>query len=124
MEVGDSDFVDTALREAEEEIGLKQCNVEVVGRLNTYQTGTGFSIAPIIGFVVGDVRLEINPFEVADVFEVPINYILDARNYRIETAEFSGEKRQFYVLPYEGRRIWGATAGMLVNLSRKMSGQW
>tara|TARA_Y100000588_G_C14098874_1_gene857836 strand:- start:494 stop:862 length:369 start_codon:yes stop_codon:yes gene_type:complete len=122
MEASDSDSVDTALREAEEEIGLMRCNVEVLGRLNTYQTGTGFSIAPIIGLVVGDVRLETNPFEVSDVFEVPINYVLDSRNYQIETAEFSGVRRQFYVLPYEGRRIWGATAGMLVNLSRRLSG--
>jgi len=121
QEPGDGDSIETALRESQEEIGLARDHVEVIGRLDTYKTGTGFRITPVVGLVAPAFRLELDPFEVADAFEVPLAFILDARNHHRETAVFRSVERRFYVLPFEDRRIWGATAGMLVNLHEKLA---
>lgn len=117
IEAADADAVAAALRETEEEVGLARANVSVVGRLDTYITGTGFEITPIVGIVAPPYTLTIDPYEVAEAFEVPLSYILDPRNHNRTERESAGRTRVFFVLPYEGRNIWGATAGMLVNLA-------
>jgi 8-oxo-dGTP pyrophosphatase MutT (NUDIX family) len=117
VEEQDTDAVATALRETEEEVGLSRDLVEVIGRLDTYVTGTGFEITPIVGLVEPGYTLTIDPFEVAEAFEVPLSYILDRNNHNRTERESAGRTRVFFVLPYQGRNIWGATAGMLVNLA-------
>jgi len=117
IEAEDADPVAAALRETEEEVGLPRDHVSVVGRLDTYVTGTGFEITPIVGIVAPPYPLIIDPYEVAEAFEVPLSYILDARNHHRVERESAGRTRIFFTLPYEGRNIWGATAGMLVNLA-------
>jgi 8-oxo-dGTP pyrophosphatase MutT (NUDIX family) len=117
VEEEDVDAVATALRETEEEVGLTRDLVEVIGRLDTYVTGTGFEITPIVGLVEPVYTLTIDPFEVAEAFEVPLSYILDRKNHNRTERESAGRTRVFFVLPYQGRNIWGATAGMLVNLA-------
>jgi 8-oxo-dGTP pyrophosphatase MutT (NUDIX family) len=121
VEEQDADAVDTALRETEEEVGLPRDLVSVVGRLDTYVTGTGFEITPIVGIVAPPHKLAIDPYEVAEAFEVPLSYILDTRNHNRTERESAGRTRVFFVLPYEGRNIWGATAGMLVNLAEVLN---
>src|SRR5436190_6302557 len=113
IEDTDPDAVAAALRETEEEVGLPRERVSVIGRLDTYVTGTGFEIAPIVGIVDPPVALTIDPFEVAEAFEVPLAFILDRRNHQRVERESAGSRRSFFVLPYEERNIWGATAGIL-----------
>jgi len=122
IEEGDPDATAAALRETEEEVGLSRDHIAVIGRLDTYVTGTGFEITPIVGIVRTPFPLTIDPFEVAEVFEVPLSFVLDSRNHRRMTREFENRTRVFFVLPYEGRNIWGATAGMLVNLAEVLAG--
>ena len=117
VEEQDADAVATALRETEEEVGLSRDRVRIIGRLDTYVTGTGFEITPIVGIVTPDYVLAIDPYEVAEAFEVPLSYVLDRRNHNRTERESAGRTRVFFVLPYQGRNIWGATAGMLVNLA-------
>ena len=117
VEEQDVDAVATALRETEEEIGLSREWVSVIGRLDTYVTGTGFEITPIVGIITPGYTLTLDAFEVAEAFEVPLSYILDRRNHNRQERESAGRTRVFFVLPYQGRNIWGATAGMLVNLA-------
>jgi 8-oxo-dGTP pyrophosphatase MutT (NUDIX family) len=121
-EDSDANAIDTALRETEEEIGLPRDHVTVIGRLDTYWTGTGFEVTPIVGLVRVPFPVAIDPFEVAEVFEVPLSYVLDTRNHQRTVRDFEARQRSFYVLPYEGRNIWGATAGMLVNLAEVLAG--
>lgn len=110
----------TALRETEEETGLESRFVEIVGYLDLYRTGTGFIVTPVVGLVSMGFSLAPDEFEVADIFEVPLDYVLDASNYRRETRCFDGIERTFDVIEYENRYIWGATAGMLVDLHKKL----
>jgi 8-oxo-dGTP pyrophosphatase MutT (NUDIX family) len=107
---------DTALRETEEEIGLPRERIEVVGRLDTYLTRTGFQVTPVVGLVRPPFAIDPDPTEVDEVFEVPLTVILDPSNPQRHSREFMGQQRWFYAFPYEQRYIWGATAGMLVNL--------
>jgi 8-oxo-dGTP pyrophosphatase MutT (NUDIX family) len=119
VEPEDHDSVDTALREAEEEIGLARDRVDIVGRLDTCLTGTGFRVVPVVGLIGDDLdiaALELDAFEVAEAFEVPLSFVLDPANHVRRTAVARGRRREFYVLPYQDRYIWGATARMLVNL--------
>ena len=108
----------TALREAEEEIGIDPSSVEILGRLPVYRTGTGFSVTPIIGWARPPLAYRADPDEVADVFEVPLAFLLDARNHRYESAFFRGRIRHYWAMPYGDRYIWGATAAMLVTFHR------
>lgn len=112
-----------ALREAEEEVGLPPKSVELVGRLDTYEVRTGFEITPVVGFVEPGFDVVREPGEVADVFEVPLSFILDPANHERQSRVFQGKRRYFYVLPFEDRYIWGATAGMLVNLFEVLTGE-
>lgn len=123
VEKTDADAVAAALRETEEEVGLPRDLVSVVGRLDTYITGTGFEITPIVGLVAPAYTLAIDRFEVAEAFEVPLSYILDPRNHNRTERESAGRIRVFFVLPYQGRNIWGATAGMLVNLAEVLNAE-
>ncbi len=121
VEEEDEDAVATALRETEEEVGLPRALVSVIGQLDTYVTGTGFEITPIVGLVAPVYTLTLDPYEVAEAFEVPLAYILDTKNHNRTERESAGRTRVFFVLPYEGRNIWGATAGMLVNLAEVLN---
>ncbi|MGQ0655072.1 MAG: CoA pyrophosphatase [Betaproteobacteria bacterium] len=111
----------TALREAEEEIGLAPERVEVLARLPDYFTRTGYRVSPVVGVVQPPVALAADPREVQEVFEVPLDFLLDPANHARETRELQGRRVGFYVLQYRERRIWGATAGMLVNLYRQLA---
>ena len=106
----------TALRETEEEIGLHNRHIEVLGQLSMYETSTAYGVIPVVGWVEPPFDLTIDPFEVAEAFEVPLAWILERENHQKEHRVRDGRRRHYYVLPYEGRFIWGATAGMLVNL--------
>ncbi len=108
----------TALREAHEEIGIDPRSVEVLGRLPEYHTGTGYRVTPIVGWHEGPLTYKPDPHEVADVFEVPLAFLLDAGNHRYESAFFKGRMRHYWAMPYGERFIWGATAGMLVTFHR------
>ena len=106
----------TALRETEEEIGLHNRHIEVLGQLSLYETSTAYGVTPVVGWVEPPFDLTIDPFEVAEAFEVPLGWIMQRENHQVESRVRDGRRRHYYVLPYEGRFIWGATAGMLVNL--------
>jgi len=116
IDPADTDAIDAALRETHEEVGIEPELVEVVGRLDDYITGTGFTITPVVGLLTPGFTVTPDPFEVADVFEVPLDFFLDTANHHRESRFWKGRERHFYVMPYEDRYIWGATAGMLVNL--------
>ena len=111
----------TALREAQEEIGLALERVEVLARLPEYRTRTGFRVTPVVGLLTPPVALTPDPREVEEVFEVPLAFLLDPKNHRRETRELQGRTVGYYVMRYENRTIWGATAGMLVNLYRHLA---
>ncbi len=118
----DRDAIAAALREAEEEVGLPRDRVSIVGRLDTYVTGTGFEITPVVGIVAPPYDPSIDPFEVAEAFEVPLSFVIDRRNHQMVERPAGGRRRgYFFLLPYEGRNIWGATAGMLVNLAEVLA---
>lgn len=119
-EPGDASAEFTALREAREEIGLVAERVEILARLPDYHTRTGFRVAPVIGLVAPPLELAPDPREVEAVFEVPLAFLLDPRNHQRRTREFQGLTAGFYVFEYRDRVIWGATAGMLVNLYRML----
>lgn len=112
-----------ALRETEEEIGLAPDRVELIGRLDTYITRTGFEVTPVIGLVEAPLTLRPDPFEVAEVFEVPLEFAIDPRNRERRAREFKGAQREFWAIPYGDYVIWGATAGMVVNLSEVLLGR-
>ena len=117
LEATDAGLEAAALRETEEEVGLMRDRIEIVGQLDLYVTRTGFEVTPVVGIVTPPFSLTPDPFEVADVFEVPLSFIIDPANHLKQSRLHNGIQRQFYVLPYDNRYIWGATAGMLVNLS-------
>ena len=121
-EPGDATPEFTALREAQEEIGLAPEKTEVISRLPDYFTRTGFRVTPVVGLLTPPLALEPDPREVEEVFEVPLAFLLDPRNHRRETREIQGRSVGYYVMRFEGRTIWGATAGMIVNLYRHLAG--
>jgi 8-oxo-dGTP pyrophosphatase MutT (NUDIX family) len=111
----------TALREAREEIGLDAAHVELLGRMPEYLTRTGFRVTPVVGIVTPPFETRPDANEVDEIFEVPLAFLLDPVNHQRQSREWQGELRWFYAMPYEGHYIWGATAGMLVNLSRHLA---
>lgn len=114
----DPDLEFTALREAEEEIGLPRGDVTILGSLNYYRTGTGFQITPIVGHVPPRFEAVPEPGEVAAVFEVPLSFLMDETNYELRSRVWKGKERHFYAMDYDNRFIWGATAGILVGMAR------
>jgi 8-oxo-dGTP pyrophosphatase MutT (NUDIX family) len=120
-EPGDPSAEFTALREAEEEIGLRPASVEVLARLPDYRTRTGYRVTPVIGLLTPPVAFTPDPHEVAEIFEVPLDFLLEERNRQRRTREFQGQQVGYYVFEYGGKMIWGATAGMLVNLHRMLA---
>lgn len=116
-EESDTSPVDTALREAEEEVGLERRHVEVIGALPDYFTGTGYRVSQIVGLVHPPFTLHADAFEVAEIFEVPLAFLMNGANHQRRTGELpNGTRRTFYAMPYDRFFIWGATAGMLRNL--------
>lgn len=120
-EPGDASAESTALRETEEEIGLSRSAVEVLGRLPDYRTRTGYRVTPVVGLLTPPVAFAPDPNEVASIFEVPLEFLLDERNRQRRTRQFQGQQVGYYVFEYEEKVIWGATAGMLVNLHRMLA---
>ena len=118
VEDEDTSPIETALRETEEEISLHRAHVELLGCLPQYQTGTGFDITPVVGLVTPPFELQLDPFEVAEAFEVPLSFLLDESNHQRHSAMIRGARREYYAMPYGENFIWGATAGMLVSLQR------
>ena len=114
------DAIAAALREAEEEIGLPPGQVELWGTADPYRTVTGYAVTPVVGLVPPDLPLAPHEHEVADWFEAPLSFLLEPANQRRMSAEFQGRVRHYYQINWQGRRIWGATAAMLVNLSRRL----
>lgn len=114
------DVLDTALREAEEEIGLARAFVEPIGYLDWYRTRTGFLVSPVVALVRPGFQLRANPAEVEDVFEVPLAFLMDKTNHATHRRRWRGQDRSFYAMPYGERYIWGATAGMIKNLYDKL----
>lgn len=115
-EPGDVTATATALREAREEIGLEPAQVEILGMLDEYRTGTGFRVIPVVGLVQPPLDLKLDDFEVADVFEPPLEFLLNAANFSRHQMEYQGAMREYWAVPWQDRFIWGATAGMLINL--------
>lgn len=122
VEAGDRDRIVTALREAEEEIGIARARVDVLGMLPVHEMPSGFRISPIVGWIEPPLDLQLDPFEVASAFEVPLAHFLDPANHLRRRAKFNGRDRHYIAMPYRGRYIWGATAGMLYSLYRQLAG--
>ena len=116
------DAIAAALREAHEELGLAPNAVEIAGEIEPYRTVTNYVVTPVIGVVAPDLPLEPHEPEVADWFEAPLAYLLDPANQQRRSALFQGRERHYYEIMWNDRRIWGATAAMIVNLSRRL--QW
>ena len=114
----DSNEVETALREADEEVGLDRTQIEVIGVMPDFWTSSRFRITPVVGLVTPPLNLKLDDFEVADVFEPPLAFLLDQANWRRDSLERDGQRREYWAMPWQGRYIWGVTAGMIVNLQR------
>lgn len=121
VEAADRGREDTALRETEEEIGLARQRVAVLGALPEYLLPTGFRITPVVGWIEAPFETRADPYEVADIFEVPLEHFLVAERYQRHEYHFNGRHRHYVAIPYEGRYIWGATAGMLLTLARQFA---
>lgn len=121
IEDSDADAVAAAVRETHEEVGLPPEQIEVLGRLDTYVTRTGFSITPVIARVAGPITFTPDPHEVAEVFEVPLAFLMDPTNHRRHSREYQGAQRHFYAVSYGDYYIWGATAGMLMDLYKTLN---
>lgn len=115
VEAHDQSIVHTALREAEEEVGLDKSFVNILGVLNDYQTGTGFDISPVVGLINDGFKLEMDTEEVSDIFEVPLEFVLNKQNHVLKSLYYKGADRTYYSIEYENQNIWGATAAILVN---------
>ncbi len=120
VEADDSSPVHTALRETEEEVGLAREHVEILGFLPEYRTGTGFRVTPVVGLVTPPFELTVDPFEVAEAFEVPLDFLLDPQNHKEHSLHYRGAMRHFFAMPYGDYFIWGATAGMIRSLTARL----
>ncbi len=110
----------TAMREAQEEIGLDERHVDLLGYGDAYRSTSGYLVTPVIGLVRDGFRLSLNPFEVAEVFEVPTAFLMDPGNHQIQVRAWNGRLRQYYAMPYERHCIWGVTAGIIRNLFERL----
>lgn len=111
----DGSFEATAIRESAEEVGLLPSQIEVIGRLPVFRTITSFSVVPVVGLVRPPLNLKLDDFEVADVFEPPLEFLLDSRNHVRHEVDVRGTTRAYYSMPWGGYHIWGATAGMIIS---------
>jgi 8-oxo-dGTP pyrophosphatase MutT (NUDIX family) len=116
------DATAAAVREAHEELLLDPAEVELVGAIDDYRTVTGYVVTPVVGVLPPDLPLTAHEHEVADWFEAPLRFLIDPANQHRASALFQGRERHYYELVWNGRRIWGATAAMIINLSRRL--QW
>ncbi|WP_395629145.1 CoA pyrophosphatase [Sphingorhabdus sp.] len=117
----DESSIFAALREAEEELNIPPARVEVIGVADTYYSGSGYSIAPVVGIIPPDLELQPNPQEVEDWFEVPLAFLLDPANSIKKEANWNGQQRSYYDMQWGERRIWGVTAGIIANLVRRLA---
>ena len=120
MEEADSDILQTALRETHEEVGIHPDRVEVAGYLDPSPTVTGYAVTPVVGIIGPQVSITVDPIEVEAAFEVPLDFLLSERNQAYSTREFEGVQLTIVEFNFGGRRIWGATATMLVQLRKKL----
>jgi 8-oxo-dGTP pyrophosphatase MutT (NUDIX family) len=120
VDATDASPMAAALREADEEIGLAGSLAEIVGYLDYYQTGTGYRILPVVALIASGFVPRLNPHEVADIFEVPLAFLIDRGNHQVEATEWRGRLRRYYAISYGERTIWGATAGIVRNLSERL----
>ncbi len=116
----DESPIDAALREATEEIGLPRNRVDVIGAVPPYKTGTAYLITPVLAVIPDGLVMVPHEAEVSDIFEVPLAHALSPANHLRKSAVFQGTERHFYEIPWEGYRIWGVTAALIVNLSRRL----
>lgn len=117
----DSSPIETALRETQEEVGLNPKNVEIIASLPSHKTATGFVIKPYLGLINQPFNETLRQGEVDEIFTVPYEYILNEKNFSIQTRKWNGSQRSYYVVPYGPYYIWGATARILLNLSKALS---
>ncbi len=122
MDASDVDLIEAALREAQEEVGLAPSSAEIIGLTDTYRTVTSYVVTPVLAVVPPDVSLKANDEEVDAIFEAPLSFLLNPANQKTNTLDWEGMPREFYEIHWEDRHIWGATAAMIVNLSRRL--QW
>lgn len=120
----DRDAIDAALREAEEEIGLSRRDVMVAGPTDAYRSGSGYHITPVLAVIPPDLPLDPNPDEVEEWFEVPLDILFDPDNYERREAHWQGQRRRYYDMQWQGRRIWGVTADIIINLARRLPPGW
>jgi len=113
--------VEAALREANEELGIPEQEVRIIGTSDIYHTHSGFEITPVLGMVPPDLEIVPNPTEVAQWFEAPADFVLDPANHEQQWIEWEGSMRAYYEIPWHGHQIWGVTAAILVNLSRRLN---
>ena len=122
IDTDDADAIAAALREAEEELAMPRKHVNVLGETDIYHTGSGYRIAPVVGIIPPDLPLIANPEEVSDWFEVPLTFLLDPANLERKKGIWQGQNRHYYDMTWQGRRIWGVTAGIIANLARRING--
>ena len=121
IDAEDANAVDAALREAEEELALPRRHVTVLGEADIYTSGSGYRIAPVVGVIPPDLPLIPSPQEVEDWFEVPMDFLFDPANLTRKQAVWQGQQRSYYDMDWQGRRIWGVTAGIIANLARRLA---
>lgn len=122
VDPGDRDPGHTALRETEEELGIRPDDVAIVGCLDTCVTGTGYSVVPVVGLLPAGYQYRLAASEVEEIFHAPVAHLLDAGNHQLGQREFNGAQRSYYEIWYRDFRIWGATAQMIVGLHRRLTG--
>ncbi|MFT5449391.1 MAG: 8-oxo-dGTP pyrophosphatase MutT (NUDIX family) [Gammaproteobacteria bacterium] len=122
LDPDDADHLAAALRETREEVGLDEQFLEPLGLLDDYETGTNFLVTPVVALVRPGFTLKLEEFEVAEAFEIPLQFVFNKSNQQIQSRERDGERRDFYVFEFKEHYIWGATAGMLMNLYRRVHG--
>ncbi len=122
QDAGDDGPIAAALREAHEEVALAPRHVEVLGTLDPYRTGTGFLVTPVVGVVPPGLTLTPDPGEVDVLFHVPLAHVLDPANHLRQSGQWQGQTRHFWTIRHDSQVIWGATAGMIVALSRRLEG--
>jgi len=119
-EASDPSPAATALRETSEEIGLSSAQVDIIGYLPEYRTSTGFRVTPVVAMVTPPFDLQLDAFEVAEAFEVPLSFLMNPANHQQHSLHYRGKLRHYYAMPYGDYFIWGATAGIIMSLYRAL----